>query len=159
MHHLHLMTVRAESHDEACSIVESLICEWGDENNWRTICGSVCEDDTSYDCGDGRWTPSEYKLKDIEKMVKEWVTTFDNEEEALAIMTTVLAGGEPENMWDWYKLKKYAEDRYESSRQGDDFDLWKVSYYDYQFDHCGITPQLDEDDEGKRYIVFIDMHS
>ena len=92
-------------------------------------------------------------------MVRTWITTFDDEEKALALMTTVLAGGEPENMRDWYRLKKYAEDRYESSRQAEDFDLWKVSYYDYRFDHCGITPQLDEDDEGKRYIVFIDMHS
>jgi len=161
MHYLHFMTVRAENHQEACDAVESSIVEWGNENNWRSICGSVCEDDTAYDTGEGRWTPSSYKIKDIEEMLKKALSEFDNEEEALATMTTVLAGEEPDDNWDWWKLSKYAKAKYEAGTQADNFDIWSVNYFDYQFDNFGITQKAHEygEDEGKRYIVLIDMHS
>ena len=59
MHNLHYVVVKAETGEEACSEVESSIEDFGNENNWRNICGAVSQDNEVYKSLDGRWKPED----------------------------------------------------------------------------------------------------
>ena len=39
------------------------------------------------------------------------------------------------------------------------FDVLKDSLFAYQYDECGVTQYEGEQTTGKKYVVFIDMHS
>jgi hypothetical protein len=43
MHNLHFVITTADSPEDACNNVETLISDFGNENNWRTVCGCVSE--------------------------------------------------------------------------------------------------------------------
>ncbi len=55
MHNLHFILVRASSGEKACQDAENQIIDFGTDNNWRTMCGAVSEDNEVYDAGDGRY--------------------------------------------------------------------------------------------------------
>ena len=75
MHHLHLVTVKAEDHEDAQDQVSSFIDDWGNENNWNAICGSVCEDGSINVTGDGRFPPEENETFDsITKVIEVWIS-------------------------------------------------------------------------------------
>ena len=60
MHNLHFILVRASSGEKACQDAENQIIDFGTDNNWRTMCGAVSEDNEVYDAGDGRYEPKLY---------------------------------------------------------------------------------------------------
>jgi len=66
-HNLHLIVVRAESGLDACNEAEDLLFDFGTENNWRSMCGAVSEDNEVYLNGEGRYEPDE-KSDTIEKI-------------------------------------------------------------------------------------------
>ncbi len=53
MHNLHLVVVNAENAKDAMHNAEMAIFEWGNENNWRTMCGAVSENDEMVATGNG----------------------------------------------------------------------------------------------------------
>ena len=58
MHNLHILVTRAHSATQAEDDVKSYLDGWGDEDNWRTICGSVSQDNEVHDTLAGRYRPA-----------------------------------------------------------------------------------------------------
>lgn len=166
MHNLHFAVIRSESAEDACNTVECFIEDFGNENNWRSISGAVSEHNEVYLTGEGRFAPDETSdtIEKINAMVTKWMQpdTF-YEEPAKKVMKLVLEGNDPEDTLDWYRLEKYAADRYAEAMskkiaKGEPFNVLEHEFKDYQYDDCGVT-QLDYDDGETAYVVFIDMHS
>ena len=66
----------ASSGEEACNEAENLLMDFGNENNWRTFCGAVSQDNEVYNAGDGRYQPKDTDYTTIEKInecVNEWM--------------------------------------------------------------------------------------
>jgi hypothetical protein len=57
MHNLHFLLINADSAADAASETESLILDWGNENNWRSVGGIASEDgsDDVENKDDGCW--------------------------------------------------------------------------------------------------------
>jgi hypothetical protein len=70
MHNLHLIIVNADSLEAACDEASSILSEFGNENNWSVVCGSVCKKTGKiYSAGEGRFDPEEM-LKEEGNAVK-----------------------------------------------------------------------------------------
>ncbi len=159
MHSLHLITIAADTAENACSEVESMIIDFGNENNWRTICGCISEDDEVYIQEEDVFAPEKkMTITDVEKMVKDWVNNFNyNPTEALVkfhLEADVLSS------YEWLIIEKYAEHRknlIDYNNIKDDF--WHCNYRDWQLTENGVTNLVDEREGNKCYVVFIDMHS
>lgn len=160
MHNLHIVRITSTSAEDACADVENQLAEWGNENNWRTICGSVCEDDTTFQSGDGRWNTDGFTVDKLNTMVREWIYNPSVYEPS---WDKIIKGVEEIGPYDWYSAKKYCEEQYHKKSIGTDlFDIRTHEYYSWRIDECGVTAmdmyspeELDE----KTYYVFVDMHS
>lgn len=160
MHNLHLVVVKAENAKDACDTVETELSDWGNENNWRTICGCVSEDNEVYIQGDGRYPPEkDDTIETINKMVTEWVNDtnhYGKQAEEKLKTEPDITKWKPGELW---SLQKYAEKLYNDySIKGREFNILEDSYYEYEYDECGVT-QITSDSEDKIYVVFVDMHS
>ncbi len=168
MHNLHYVIIKATSHEEAWSEVESYIQDWGNENNWRTICGSVREDGETKSSGEGRFCPTQGEdtiesinrdlLDDIKSVNLYGQTGFEalqkmeKGEMKLSDLTTN----------DWWSLREYAKHKYYGSViNTDDFNLLECEYKEYKYDEFGVTHcnYGNFDEEAMKYVVFVDMHS
>lgn len=164
MHNLHYVVVKATSHEEAWSEVESYIVDFGNENNWRSICGSVREDNDVKETGDGRYLVAGQTIQNINQSIMEdvnsvtlygqtghdFIMSVEKGEKKLSEMTT----------HEWWSLSKYAEHKYHSINVID-FDVLEDQYKPYMYDEYGVT-QCEYGDDGEntmRYVVFVDMHS
>ncbi len=162
MHNLHLVVIKAENAKDACSTVENELLEWGNENNWRTICGCVSKDNKVYHCEDsGRYPPDKDSntIAKINKMVQEWINAEDfcsqQAIEKLKVEADITKWA-PTELW---SLQKYAEKLAQDyGLKGKKFNIWKDTYYEYKYDECGVT-NMDYTDKGKEFVVFVDMHS
>ena len=161
MHNLHLVIIKADSPHDACINVENEIVEWGNENNWRTICGCISEDNEIYihDKEYGRFHPEPgTTLNDIEKMVKRWANTFEYD------ITLVLLKFKIEESsleaHDWWELKEYCRFKcdYENFT-ANRFNIWETEYRSWKFDESGLTNMIRRNDGEKKFVIFIDMHS
>jgi 2,4-dienoyl-CoA reductase (NADPH2) len=76
MHNLHFIVVRSSSGEEACKQAENEIIDFGTDNNWRTMCGAVSQDNEVYDAGDGRYRPAETDYTTIEAINDPRVLTY-----------------------------------------------------------------------------------
>ena len=161
MHTLHLMTIAADSPQEACINVDNEIVEWGNENNWRTICGCVSEDDQVYihDKEYGSYHPQPgTTLQSIGKMIKGWTNTFDYN--ATQQLVKFRIEQETLSAHDWWLLQEYCRFRSDSKYFTDSsFDIWETEYRSWQLAESGLTNMIRSDDGNKKYVVFIDMHS
>jgi hypothetical protein len=180
MHNLHLVVCRAEDARAACLHVEDYIGSFGDENNWRTICGAVSDADEVYvHDKDGRWQPEQSlaTIKGLNEEVQAWIECPPHEEEALAIMQRVLhlrransvklitsigednpSPEKPIDGMEWYMLKKYVEHMDSASDVKTKFNIEEDSFRDGQYTECGVTHV--SGGEGEHfYVVFVDMHS
>lgn len=164
MHNLHIMRTYAESHTNACSIVEDYISDFGDENNWRTICGSICEDGTTQDSTspfDGRYNLNDYSLNYLKRLFNQVVSTNSStpnyDEEAFLRC----ASGNTNSRLDWYVASQYCNKRYEIYNfQNKDFDIMTDTLYEYQYDEFGLSDTFyPKNAFDKLYFVLIDMHS
>jgi hypothetical protein len=172
MHNLHFVVVRAENGEDACSEADNFLMDWGNENNWRTMCGAVSEDNEVYKASDGRYEPDENTntIAKINKIIKGWLKTDIYSETAKKL----LAKGkkvEKFNRQELYSLQKYAKFLYEiktikdtkayRKKNGDkvsnQFNVLEDDFYAFSYDECGVT-QTDSGD-GKLWVVFVDMHS
>jgi len=181
MHNLHLAVVRAESAQDACNYVENEITEYGNDNNWRTICGSVSEDNEVFiNDGDGRYAPDDDSntIDKINSMVEGWLKgTFYGEQARVKLKES--NGNIDLTTWDTadlfsleeyakflYQLKSIEQGREYNRKQGktvkDTFDVLAEDFFEYKYDQCGVTNFTNNQDEtegDKIYVVFIDMHS
>lgn len=168
MHNLHYLVTRAETPQEACSQVETEISEWGTDNNWRTICGCISEDNEVYSSGEGRWEPKEKDtIESINLMVTEWMNDDDYQKKRF----DMCANAENKNPFDWYGAMKYCEQQFQKGTtlsnikhdKRETFDVLKDEYYSWSLNECGVTlldyGGLDTEAGGsKLYVVFLDMH-
>jgi hypothetical protein len=164
MHNLHLVRVKANSGQEACKEVESAIIDFGNENNWRCICGAVSEDNEVYDAGEGRYRPAENYLTSIElinEAVNRWIGDCfygSVAKEKLNKNETDLNEWNAHELW---SLSKYAEHLSEAHSYKDKaFNVLEDIFFSYKYDECGVTDlEWSVGDGDKHWIVFVDMHS
>ena len=167
MHNLHLAVVRANDPQEACSLVETEISDWGTENNWRVVCGCVSEKNERYYTGEGRWNPVELgdTIESLNKWVESlmeggllWQSPKETHKEVKRLMRRFINGQEIE--WvNWITLKKFCELQKEVAYFGKkEFNILEHNFFDYNFGENGVTNMIDRE-EGQRYVVYIDMHT
>lgn len=175
MHNLHFILVRASSGEKACQDAESQIIEWGTENNWRTMCGAVSEDNEVYDAGDGRYrpNPAESDLTSIEQInecVNKWLEKCFYGSVAKEKFEKNEFNLDEWNAHELWSLSKYAEHLSEAVEyKGKSFDVLKDTFFSYKYDECGVTNmvygRVEDDEESmafpkeKIWVVFCDMHS
>jgi len=166
MHNLHFILVKANSGEEACKKAENEIMDFGTENNWRTMCGAVSQDNEVYNAGDGRYEPKDTDYQSIEainEVVKEWTKdSFYGETAKIKFEKgeTNLDEWDAIELWSLSKWAKHLSEAH--SYKDREFDILKGdTFYTCQFDECGATDfTYDTDDEGdKTWVVFCDMHS
>jgi len=178
MHNLHLAVIIATTPEDACNLVEDDIEDWGNENNWRTICGCVSEDNKVYIHDDGgRFPPKENAtIETINKMTRAWmgveqpgIFNTEGRTEAEKHMQRHLNGEQLKHI-EWYAIERYAEHmgavvttKSFSMEKNKEFSVLKHTFKEWNLDECSVTSCIstaEEITEGeKRYVVFIDMHS
>jgi hypothetical protein len=161
MHNLHLVTINAETPQEACDSVESEIETFGNENNCRSICGCVSEDNEVYIANDdwGRYPPDKnMTITDVEKMVNNWVSRFPYD--ITEILIKFHLNEESLTSMDWVMFRQYCGFKSEQlDFQQTPFHIWTSEFRSWQLDECGLTNLIDNDSHEKKYVVFVDMHS
>ena len=164
MHNLHYVRIKANSGEEACQRAESALMDFGNENNWRTMCGAVSQDNEVYNSGDGRYSPAETDYTTIEginECVSKWIEgSFYGETARLKYEKgeTNILEWNPIELW---SLSKWAEHLSEAHKFKDkSFNVLEDSFFSYKYDECGVSDcAWAGEDEGKIWIVFCDMHS
>ena len=169
MHNLHVCVVRSSSAEEAERVVESAIESWGDENNWRTICGSLSEDGVVHLTGEGRYPPDEDET--VEKL-NAWFTelvgkpTFgimgiditDNIRRGLELGLRRIQSGmleipedkkDKSGVWcDLYSAAEYlsctADACLNNTINRTDLSVFKDQYLAWKLSECGVTHIDDE---------------
>ena len=161
MHNLHFVRTKAKGPKTAIIDVECAIENWGDENNYRRVFGCVNKrgKKTIVD-KEARWTYITYK--DTKKILEDTYSIPDPD--ALRVWEKVYEK-EPEG-FEWYQIKKYAE--WKLHRRWADldivssyprkFNIWRDTFADWDLSEIGLT-EIRTSDDGKDYIVFVDMHS
>lgn len=188
MHNLHFVMVKADSAQDAANNVESAISSWGNENNWRSI-GGIASEDGAEDVenyADARWGLSyldeennaleegNYFSKTtahIRAMITQNVSLRNLHGDYADIGSAVTALSD--------KLKQFRSENDAGDRRilfevGADLKyLYEIAnskhlleqgsslpeLYSWEFDEVGFTDLSEEDNDDKRYIVFLDMHS
>lgn len=175
MHNLHLIVVKAETGREACENAHTIISDWGDENNWRTMCGAVSEDNETYDARDGRYRPDEdtNTIDKLNDMVQDWMKESHY---GTTARIKLKRGKKIENftsseLWSLqkevehlYAVKTVAECKKYKRKNGEKvsrkFSVLEDEFFQSQYDECGVTRLEEADDNnGKLWVVFCDMHS
>jgi hypothetical protein len=175
MHNLHYLLVEADNGQEACGYAEGQIESFGDENNWRTICGATRINGEIYNTKEGRWEA--VSLDEIKKGLVDAIFNTSGEEdfsekcfhEALAKFNAK----QKMTGMDWYYVRKYAEEagaKVDCLSQGGKVDLTPEAFDPFEhedrswkLDEFGVTHLLhgNEDPENKKnlWLVAVDMHS
>lgn len=155
-HNLHYLVVKADNHTDAQNEAQNHLYDFGNENNWFEICGSVDKNGNIEVTGEGRWGEDCLKLDTIYENICSNIGSIKPEDRE-RFSRVIL---DPDcNISDLWQLKKFVEDLYCISRAPcvETFDIWTNSFRDYEFDEFGITNL--EYTQGNSYIVAIDMHS
>jgi len=165
MHNLHLVVVKADSPQEACDTVESQISEFGNENNWRSICGCVSSKnkvlDLSKEAFGGRWSPSEKgysTIAELNELVKGWINELGYGKTAHDKIAKTkgklnLSKWTSQELW---SLKEYANKLHEKSGMEVEFNILKNEFFAYNYIENGVTQMGGNGKE--TYVVFVDMH-
>jgi len=150
MHSLHLLRVDAETAEGAIHLCESALVGWGNENNWRCFGGAISKSGKVYVHDRGaRWLPSE--SVDIQWLGKSFIPEPINRDKIHRLTKSI----EPH---EWNNLSRMC---YEEGRRlliPPDFDVWKDTLFEYEFETPGIT-DLGGGDRFETWIVFLDVHS
>ena len=166
-HNLHFVVTKASSPKEACEDVQNYIEDWGNENNWRTIMGCVSENDEVYQFDKpGKYTWDENgtieKLNDLMKYYIE----FDPNGGFDMVIDTINSYKKGENPGapKWLICREFMDIMYQKSPHIKDgkvnFNILEDSIYEYRYDEQGVThTNLNNDQDMKKYVVFVDMHS
>jgi hypothetical protein len=165
MHNLHFIVIKANSGEEACQEAENLIDDYGNENNWRTMCGAVSQDNEVYDAGDGRYQPSEKEYITIEKInevVNSWAKETFYGETARKKFEKGETNLDEWNQLELWSLSKYADHLSETiGYKNKSFNVLEDTLFEYSYDQCGVTnfTEVNASDGDKTWVVFCDMHS
>ena len=165
MHNLHFILVKANSGQEACKQAENEIIDWGTDNNWRTMCGAVSQDNEIYNANDGRYEPKDTDYQTIEA-INNVVSQWTKENFYGGIAKEKIDKGEMDfSQWvahELWSLSKYARHLSEAYSYKDrEFDILKGdTFYACEFSECGVSDFCyDTDESEKIWVVFCDMHS
>jgi len=168
-HNLHLIVVRAESGLDACNEAEDLLFDFGTENNWRSMCGAVSEDNEVYLNGEGRYEPDEKSdtIEKINEMVQKAIGTSWKADVALQALKEgrTIETMTANELWSYAKYiedlmekRKFEEGRAIEGKPIDaTFDVLTESYNEYDYTEFGVT-NVAEQYEGKKWVVLMDMH-
>jgi len=162
MHSLHFAVIKADSGEEACNAVESYIMDWGNENNWRNICGCVSDKNEVYVHDDGgRWHPDNEEFNTIEKLNKiatNWIAPDPDEIVKVNLLIQKLSKKGKLSRNEWYTIKMYAKSMVDINNRKS-IKILSDEFSPHEFDANGITNLYGEGDGDHQYVVFIDMHS
>ena len=164
MHNLHLVVVKADNAKDACNLVEDYISDFGNENNWRTICGCVSKSNKVYNTSDGRFEPSTEGLTTIAKINKYANGLLKGTIYAHSATEKIKQCNGKINLKEWtsnelFSLERLAQHEYQCINFRDKkINVLKDEFYAYSYDECGITQMGDSEGRGT-FVVFIDMHS
>ena len=168
MHNLHLIVISAENGKEACDEVESIIEDWGNQDNWKSMCGAVSQDNEVYLSGEGRYAPDEEtntidKLnKFISNHIKETKESIDNTLNELFSDTKSISDLEISKL---YRLSNTIQDLinfkyYDEHKQNTEFNILEETFNSDSYDKFGVSDLTYETREGsKLWVVFVDVHS
>mgnify|MGYP001095739624 CR=1 FL=1 len=181
MHNLHLVRIKAESHNDACTAVLSYIEDWGNENNWRSIGGAICEDGTGKRFDDyTRWPVDvddvKGQIEHLNKSCLDAVKGTDYTSGVFADMLKEVMNMTVEEILDaevwgtFYTAGQFfrfvvntAEARHNHK---DEYDIFtSIGFCEYSYDDFGLTDlgnngyNEDELKNVKTYVVLVDMHS
>jgi hypothetical protein len=170
-HNLHFLVVRAESPEDACQKAEERVFDFGNENNWRTICGCVSEKNEVFSNDEsGRYSPEQTGYKTIEKInkvVKRWCrgTIGTRAEEKLKRAKAKI------NLKRWNSLELFSLERivhhlYQVKNIGvpvKEFNVLEHNFFPCEYTECGVTQfddEVEKDNESNMqiFVVFLDMH-
>lgn len=175
MHNLHLARIKATSHHDACSCVLSYMEDWGNENNWRSIGGAICEDGTGENYDDyARW---KVDVDDIQKQIAKL-----NKDCLDSVQGVLYKKGEyverlkkvlnmdidqmlaAKDSWsEFYRARQFFQHLIQTTaarhacKEGYDI-FTSEEFFAYHYDEFGLT-EMGGDPDGKTYIVLIDMHT
>lgn len=158
MHNLHFIGVIAEDGKQAVNQALYMIEDWGTEDNWRVAGGAMNAKGEIYSTGESRWSPTDWlgSPAKINKALREDIA----EKLALEIKT------DGESEFDDYvaaqDLKARSDAKWTLRRVGsvDTFDAFNPAH-EYRpgvYDQFGVT-HFNDEMEGERWLVLIDMHS
>jgi hypothetical protein len=165
MNNLHFVKVTANSGEEACQQVENLIMDFGNENNYRTMCGAISEDNEIYNAGEGGYQPKDTDYTTIDKIneaVNKWINSSWYGETARLKFEkgeTNLSEWDSHELWSLSKLAEHLSNAHPFRETPFDF-MKDDCFFEYQYDECGFTDLTHSTSDGdKIWIVFVDMHS
>jgi hypothetical protein len=186
MHNLHFLLINADSAEDAASEAESLILDWGDENNWRSVGGIASEDgsDDVENFDGGRWGLSFLDDEDgipkegtyfsravayLHRAIAEPVelpwgdgSTYPTFPSAFAALSGQLAAFDPDSgntcdLWALGRNLKHLSEVLDGARARKQGEAIP-QFYDWQFESFGLTDLTEQSDGAKRYLIFLDMH-
>ena len=164
MHNLHYVVVNATSATEAERQVESELEQWGTEDNYSSIGGSISEDNEVHvsDSRWARWKPQESDtIESISKQAESWLEPDEYYKESFDELLEHVTPTEPHT---WFKIKEYCLHMYHKSwtdtiRKGKPFNILDHSFRAWDFDRNGVTNISEDNENEKKYVVIVDMHS
>jgi hypothetical protein len=177
MHNLHFILIKADSANEAASEAENGMLDWGDENNWRRLGGVASEDGSddieNHDNGlwglsyldkqDGVPKDGTYFSRAVAYLLRRITEPVTDLRSALSELGDRLREFDPDH-GDSYDLWAIGRDlkhlsELMDSRKGLKHGTEIPEFYEWQFDHFGLTDMTEDSEGARRYLVFLDMHS
>ena len=186
MHNLHLVRVKEKSHEDACNLVDDYLCNWGNENNWKSVGGSLCKDGTLKNHDDyARWMPVQLdedgNSVPFEKVVSNLnsmcLSTLSGDEwshnhqeainEILGKSIEELVSSEFHS-FDLWRVKEFLRFLYNTTYAREkvsklkSYDIFTSDpFYEGCYGDFGLSDISSQDTKKdcKTYIVFVDMHS
>lgn len=171
MHILHLIRVVAPSHAEAEALAASTINDYGNENNWNSVCGSMKEDGSVHSTGEGGFDPVDYTLFTVKELAIDWCKGDKYNEEKFYKLVDLISSYKPvEDNLLWYFASKYCDHKLVLGKlDWQNFDPWTQEFRGDEFDENGITSYepnkynkiaftAEEELSLAKYLVFIDTH-
>lgn len=162
-HNLHLVVVKADSPEDACDSVETYIMDYGNENNWITICGCVSEFNEVYDTEDGRFRPDKKDtIAKLNKLVKGWLKPNLYCQAALTKLAKAkgkinLSRWSSNQLWSLQQLAKHEyKIKFLKNKKVNILDS-DFNLYPYEYCENGVT-QTNEEGGDTTYVVYVDMH-
>ena len=116
-HNLHLVVIKADSAEDACNSVENEIIDFGNDNNWRTICGSVSEDNEVFISEDNAgFMENMETIEKINAFIRKDLSALMNDEgysRGRDLLNILIAGNkkiEDLDRQDWYSIQTFSHD-------------------------------------------------
>ena len=156
MHNIHLIGVVAEDGNEAVSRALYLIEDWGTEDNWRVACGAVASNGVTYSTGAGRWEPAGGfgSPATVSAEVREDIAAklaVEIKTDGVTEIDDYIAAAN-------LRARSAAKSAVRQAGSVEAFDAFTHNYRPYEYDEFGVT-HFDDEIEGTRWLVLVDMHS